>query len=205
MLKSFLQHQLDRALRGEITNAITNCHAVGLDSIVFHDEPGNRVRMFLAQHHHTLHRNNPQAGNAYDFSLAIHAHHCDVRFVGIFGKATNDRYRIMPNPEARFQEMAYTSGVTGTGSLTPTGVRVSPYLVDRHALTTNPVMRASELHSIFVPRHETAAWLVIEGQEDPHYKSVCYTNDPNPDLSDLYQPMSQIDIVDALDRCIHAT
>lgn len=202
MLKSYLQHQLGRALRGEITNGLHNCHVEGLDSIMFHAEPGNRVRMFVtADGVHDLWRNKA-LNYSHHLSLAIHPHHCDVRFVGIHGDVRNHVYAVVPDPAGLLQEMDYTSGVLhGTGVLTPTGRRGTGILIREERLNTNPAMVANEMHTISAPNGH-CAWLVIEGQEDPAYKSVCWTNAYEPDLTKLYKPMSQADICLAIERVL---
>lgn len=191
MLKAYLEAQLDRALRNEITNGLRHCHAKGLYSIVFHDEPGNRVRMFVAGDEHDLHRNELQTTSRTPMTLAIHPHHCDLRFVRIFGQPENHVYRVMGDDNGKLHEMVYKSGITGTtGSLTPTGFKFTPIRTSKALIGDNTVMRADELHTIVVPYATSAAWLVIEGRNDPDYKSVCYTNDPKPDMTGLYEPMT---------------
>jgi hypothetical protein len=124
-----IEHHAERADRGVPYNAISNCHADGMDSIVLHDEAGNRVRMFFADWHHTLHHNRDG-----EFSIAIHAHHCEIRLVGLFGHARNDVYAITPHSGGPFAEMEYRSGVTGESSLTPTGNRAHA-----HRLRSEPL------------------------------------------------------------------
>jgi len=181
----FLRHHIDRAARGEKYNALSHCHIPNLHSIVLHDEPGNRVRMFYADYGHSLslNRHDPE------FSLAIHAHHCAVRFAGLFGDAFNEVYALTPHATGAFAEMAYRSGITqGESSLTPTGRRATVHRIRSENLMTNPVMAAHEMHTIYAGSGKHA-WLVFEGAEDQHYESVCWTNNPSPDLSALYEPM----------------
>lgn len=180
-----LEHHAERAERGEQYNAIANCHADGMDSIVLHDEPGNRVRMFFADWHHVLHRNRNG-----EFSIAIHAHHCDIRLVGLFGAARNDVYAITPHPSGPFAEMAYSSGVSSESSLLPTGQRAFAHLLRSELLEATVKLRAHEMHTIHLAEDVRAAWLVIEGAEDAEYRSVCWSNAKRPfDPSGLYQPM----------------
>ena len=53
-------------------------------------------------------------------------------------------------------------------------------------------MRASDLHTVYVPPGETAAWVVAEGAEDPAYRPVTYSDDKleNFDFAGLYEPAS---------------
>lgn len=197
-LLPLLQHHEERARRGVEYNALANCHADGMDSIVLHDEPGNRVRMFYADWHHSLHRNRDGA-----FSIAIHSHHCDIRLVGLFGRPYNDVYALTPHVSGPFAEMAYTSGVTGEGSLTANGGRAFAHLLRSEPLTAAVTLKAHELHTIYLPEAQRAAWLVIEGAEDEHYSSRCWTNDTcRFDSSCLYERMTPAAVAGRLSTAI---
>jgi hypothetical protein len=178
--EALLKHHLMRAERGEIKNVIHNCHVIGLHSIMLHDEPGNRVRLFVAGKNHRLW--------GTPMPLAIHAHHCDVVLVGVSGTVNNLRYELGGAGAIRTREYRYESGVTGTVSLTPTGQEVSLTQVDLRPVTSgvSASMGASELHTVKVDRYHAASWFVIEGAEDPEYDSLCYTNNPSFDPSQLY-------------------
>lgn len=185
MIRSFLKHHYDRAMRGEIKNAIANCHAVGLHSIMLHDEPGNRIRMFVTTADHMLSDAN---GNA---QLAVHAHHCAVRLVPIFGTVFNLVYTDM-RPGLNYHVCDYTSGVHGQSSLKPKGLSVDFGRVKPTRLWGSGVaMGSKELHTVNVAPGERAAWFVFEGEEDPHYVSQCYSFAPEKfDPEPLYKSMS---------------
>lgn len=195
-LHSLLFHHRDRARRAVPYNAIANCHAMYLESIVLHDEPGNRVRMFVAKPGHTLWRNGDSGAG---FSIAIHPHHCDIHLVGLFGGATNHVYAMTPNPAGDFHQMRYRSAITqGEAKLEPSGARADMHLLRAESLSINPFLRAHELHTIHLHSELEAAWLVIEGASNPSYEQVCWTNEPAPDLSELYKPMDALDVSSTL-------
>jgi hypothetical protein len=195
MKEALLRHHLERAERGLAYNALAHCHAEGLHSVVLHDEPTNRVRMFLATGDHALHHNR---GGAY--SIAIHPHHCDVRLVGLYGRTINDVYALTPNPSGDFLEMDYRSAINdGEGALTPTGKRADAHLLYSQHLSMDPLLHAHQLHTIYLPVGQRAAWLVFEGRSDPLYQAKCWTNNPEPRLAGLYRPMSTEDVA----VCLH--
>src|SRR5690349_11719085 len=66
---------------------LIDCHVLGVDSIMFDDTPGKRVRAFIANSHHELWRNDPDG--CREFSVALHPHHCPVKLVKIFGTSVN--------------------------------------------------------------------------------------------------------------------
>lgn len=182
---ALLEHHADRADQGVKFNAIGNCHAKNLDSIVLHDEPGNRVRMFVAKSGHTLGRNTP--GDS--FSIGIHPHHCDLRLVGLFGPAENHEYALTPHPTGDFMEFAYTSGVNAIAAMDATGKRAFVHPIAGQALEAAPFLPAHRLHTVFLPAHAEAAWLVIEGREDPHFKPRLWSNVHEHSFEGLYRPI----------------
>src|SRR5688500_12968780 len=65
------------------SKSLRDCHAVGVDSIVFQVEP--TVRAFFCNENHNFWRNVP----GEKLSIAIHPHHCDITLVPIFGTMYN--------------------------------------------------------------------------------------------------------------------
>lgn len=200
MLHALLSHHRRRAsLPDAKMNGLWNCHVMGLTSIMLHDEPGNRIRLFLTQHDHQLWR-EADMGNP-NMTLAIHPHHCDVTLVRVFGTVRNDIYRLRQRENGPLHECRYQSAIlTGTGRLVPTGDR---YVVTdvRHEYITSRYgreMLAHQMHSIYVPKGQMACWLVIEGKENPDYEPVCYTANPAFDSAGMYLPMSKSQITDTL-------
>lgn len=173
-------------IRGKVTG-LYNCHVMGLHSLMLQDEPGNRIRMFVATSAHALY---PAPGED-DMPLAVHPHHCDVTLINLYGSPVNHIYRRGQGP-GEWAKCAYSSGVTGTPALTVVEDGLQMQRTDQHMLSaTGTFMPASTLHAISVPASSAAAWLVLEGQEDPNYESYCYTKNPKFDPAHLYQPMDK--------------
>lgn len=198
-MKALIQHHIARAESGVEYNALRDCHVHGIDSIVLHDEPGNRVRLFFAGYQHKLYQNKPD-GN-YTDSLAVHPHHCDIRLVRLFGDVTNYRMAMVPRGNGPWREFEYRSAIkTGeAGQLIPTGNSAELYVLSDDSLcNAGTLMKAWELHTIHVDHGFRAAWLVIEGREDPHYRSVCWSKAEAHDMDGLYQPMSGAEVAGVL-------
>ena len=195
MLDAFLQHHIDRLLFETKPNALNDCHVRGLDSIMLHDEPQNRIRLFFARPGHELHYNNMTGPRAFmpAQTLALHTHHCDVRLVPLFGPVFNYTVTLREHPAGLFRECAYYSAINDLGGgLEPTGRRfeVETMNVTRLGGTQRGLwLDASEVHGIFVPRHVSAAWLVMEGEEDAGYNNLCYTQNPTFNTEGMYSPM----------------
>ncbi len=169
--------------------SLINCHVEGVDSILFDDTPGRRVRVFIANKGHQLWRNT--ITNPSDFSVALHPHHCGVLLVPIYGTI----YNILAKPDfggEAFNVWAYQSQITtGAGRFINAGFTRSLRLSGER-LYSQREMTASEIHSMWVPREQAAAWFVYEGADDPAYMPLAYLNAEldKLDFGNLYQPMS---------------
>lgn len=208
MIEAFLKHHIDRMRFVEKPNALKDCHVRGLDSIMLHDEPQNRIRMFFAHRDHELHYNDPTKPDMLmpEQTLALHAHHCDVRLVPLFGPVLNYVVDLHHADDGLFRECFYSSAINdGAGGLELTGKRFAVDAVARSYLDKTPgglPLVACEVHGIFVPEGVSAAWLVIEGQEDGDYDKLCYTQNPVFDSDGMYEPMTATDAREVLQRAL---
>lgn len=181
--------------------SIVNCHAHGVDSLVL-EHPGLHgaprgsalARVFIAHRDHELWRNLPGENI---MSVGYHAHHCDLRLVPIYGCIYNlsvkpEELRI--SPKGRYREFMYESPITAEdrqGAFVATGNRYefAPWI---HRLSKAIDMPAKEVHTIYVPRGEEAAWYVFEGAEDDLYTPLTWSNADLEkfNFTPLYQPMT---------------
>lgn len=194
MIRAFLNHHADRIRKAGYANALMNCHVRGLASIMLHGEPGNRIRLFYATADHELWRNDYPL--QAEMNLAVHPHHCDLNLVLVFGRVCNVRFVAVGDPQGEFHECRYSSAINdGKGGLEQTGKTFSLSRVQQNWLyPTGDKMRADELHTIYVPKGESAAWLVFEGTEDPHYRKVCYTRNPIFNSDGMYEDMPLVEV-----------
>lgn len=170
--------------------SIVNCHAMGVDSVVLAGP--NMTRAFVAHKDHELWRNLPGENI---MSVGYHAHHCNVRLVPIYGSVFNlsvMRSELRVSPKGRYREFMYQSPIRGKkGEFVSTGLRYefSPWI---HRMSKPVEMQAKEVHTIYVPRGEEAAWYVFEGDEDPIYTPLTWSNADLEkfDFAPLYQPMT---------------
>jgi hypothetical protein len=209
MIFPFLHHHLERARRGEVTNVLQHCHVRGLWSLMLHDEPGNRVRLFYADESHEL---GPNAGvlalrPGEPMTLAIHAHHCDVTLVRVFGEVDNITVAVARDPDdGPLYRCMYESAITGEGGrLVNTGERFRYGMTELDQINRlGSQMTARTLHTIAVEAETEAAWLVFEGREDPAYVPECFTNNPVFDSSGMYlqRPEMAVSILESCaERC----
>lgn len=166
-------------------HSIVNCHCIGVDSILFDNRPGTYVRAFVAMRNHVLWKNTIP----WTFSIGMHPHHCDVTLEAIHGPVYNVRI-AEEETNHPFSEYKFRSAIKGSGQFIKTG-RIKTFDV-YNELINKIHLKAHELHSIFVPQREEAAWYVREGVEDENYQAVCWSNDMNLekfDFNPLYQKM----------------
>lgn len=193
-------HWVGMAIRGReaevAAKSLVNCHAIGLDSILFDDTPGSRIRLFITRPEHTLWTNH---GFETDMSLAVHPHHCDVTLHCVRGMIQNLAYRVLGSSHLKVEgafvdKWRYESAITGKeATFTKVGTE--------HLKLTNATpmysgheksMHADILHTVAVPMGVRAAWFVYEGMEDECYQPYCYSRADLSkfDASELYKPMS---------------
>lgn len=212
MIGALLRHHIHSLNAGTSkASGLRNCHVKGLHSIMLHNEPENRIRLFATDSTHELWRNMP----GYGMSLAFHPHHCDVTLVAVDGAVFNRSMTLLSDgQEARDFGKATPPALTmckyqsaigeGRGRLVPTEVTTRRYLTGCtavHRFSEGLFMPARQMHSIYVGKYERVAWLVIEGKEDPAYESVCYTDNPVFDTKgdkDMYSKMSELEMIEML-------
>lgn len=171
--------------------SLVNCHAVGVDSVLFDDTPGARLRAFIAQPTHDLWRNYGFHGRT--LSVGLHPHHCYVVLSPIFGEIWN----VTPAPSVkgkRYAAFKFDSPINGkSGQFVPVGSEdMTNVRLGREILQRPILMAAREIHTVYVPHGSTAAWYVREGDEDPSFSGLCWSDDDLTqfDFAPLYKPMS---------------
>jgi hypothetical protein len=182
-------------------NSLVNCHVFGMESVMFDNTPGKRVRAFICRADHEMWRNIDS--EPAPLSIAIHSHHCDIELSRIFGES----YNVIPvlNPEGKlYHAFSYESAITGGGCKFVKGeANQRHYVLQYFGLAKKPwFMAASELHTWYVPAGHTAAWLVREFREDPLYTGITWSDADleNFDASPLYKPMSVEYLKELLDK-----
>jgi hypothetical protein len=175
--------------------SLINCHCYGVDSIMLRDEPGCRLRMFVAHEGHELYKNIDFCGHQHGgLSVGLHPHHCDIRLTPVDGVIRNIEEA---GPSAQWVRHVWLDAYSFESAITGGGEFI-PMLIQRgFKLTIEPldemiVMGARELHTIYVEKGQSAAWLVEETTEDRAYQPVCYSNRNLEvfDFSALYEPMA---------------
>lgn len=179
-------------LEAVAAKSLINCHCTGLDSIMLDDKPWGRVRMFLTQEHHEMWKNLPPF---YDgMSIALHPHHCDLTLERVLGRVYNVVRAAFNGGGIRCELSGYkycSQILTGKGGFVSQQMQRNMRLVTSH-IDGVVRMRASDIHTVYVPKLMQSAWIVTEGAEDQNYKPYCWSVEDLEiaEFANLYKPMS---------------
>jgi hypothetical protein len=181
-------------------NSLRNCHVVGMDSVMFDNTPGKRVRAYIAQEYNELWRNGMPGEQ---LSLAIHPHHCDIELDRIYGYPQQVIPVKHPGGDT-YAKWWYRSEITqGNGGFIREADTFEKFKLERFPLKSREpwYMAAKDIHSFYVEQFEEAAWMVREFKEDTSYEPFVWSD---ADLSafttnGLYLPMD----VDYLKKCLN--
>lgn len=191
LIRNLLRGKEDKIIK----NSLQHCHTKNVTSILFDDTPGSKIRMFIAKKGHKLWKN--KAFEKYDLSVGFHNHHCNLELECVhrtFWNSTAFWTRQFPRVESKFKACEFVSPILhakgffhGIGNVTIEAVNsIEVCSGERFSLNSK------ELHTIYVPKNEEAAWMVYEMEEDTYYKSVCISNVDltKLDISNLYRPIT---------------
>lgn len=173
-----------------------NCHAVGVHSVVIGRDGKRLRRVFLTDKDHVLWQNDYDSG---PYSVGFHGHHCDLTIESLHGRAFNEV--LVPGGLLKLAAWRYESALMDSSR--PGFVRLSEnrsYGIVTDLITSLIYMPAWMHHTIFVPYESVAAWVVTEGEEDPSYQPITYSD---ADLSawsadGMYQPLAERECLDLL-------
>ena len=169
-----------------LEKSLIDCHVPGLDSIVIKDGP-NMVRMFIAREDHQLWRNRVHGVGSTEFqdlfSVALHRHRQDSTLMPVLGKVFNVQPQT-PTSKAHMRPImmrpySYTSPIIageGHGKFELLDSHDIPLSLESKLIDKPCFMKADKLHSIYVPKGETAAWLVWEGEKVAVPSTTVYSN-----------------------------
>lgn len=161
----------------ENLTGLRNCHAKGVDSILL-DAPNTKFRVFIANTWHDLWKNSASQNEI--MSVGFHNHHCDVELIHLNGTVYNIGFTDIKSGDT-YLVYDYKSKIN------------SKYLNGNFILQSNKCniieqitridkslfLDAFRFHTISVPFGTSASWLVIEGKENPDYKPITISNNPN--------------------------
>jgi hypothetical protein len=189
-MKALIHHLLKCNSKEVLSKSLLHCHVKKLHSIMLLDHPGKTIRMFVAEPGNELWKNDDIRANQ---SLAYHSHHCELTLTCIYRSFANKiltQGHVEDIPEFEYQSKIKT-GKVGFKKL---GRKFFGVVKRTELMAGDSVfMKASDIHTVSVPKNTWAAWLVFEGREDKNYSSKCYsyTDLEKTKLAGLYKPMDK--------------
>lgn len=181
-----------------LANGLKNCHAFGLHSLVLEKNlaTGDLRRIFIARDWHELWQNEFDRFGKYpkfNLSVAIHPHHCGVKLAVVEGSIIN--YECVEGKGFELAEFLYSSPITGQAGFFARRRRASLQMAMETRIGENDSISLlpRQLHTVFVEKGQTAAWVVEESGEDLTYVPRCFSNADLEYFSfdGMYRPMSE--------------
>ncbi len=170
---------------------IRNCHVKGIHSVVMSEYKGRLTRMFIADQDHEMYDTGDLAAPA----LAYHPHKRDITILCLYGYITNTIIEFKDEGRLRLEQFVFDSAIMGTGGRRDGSFQRTRKVFGFEVVRSTSMvsdgqvhMKASEIHSVSVRQGCPAAWIVIEGDEDPLYHPFAYSARDlhEADISDLY-------------------
>lgn len=179
-----------------LDNGLKNCHAFGLHSLVLEKKTnGDLRRIFIARDWHELWQNEFDRFAKYpkfDLSVAIHPHHCGVELAVVEGSIMN--YECVEGKGFELAEFLYSSPITGKAGFFARKRRANLQITKETLVVQGSAISLlpRQLHTVFVEKGATAAWVVNESGEDANYVPRCFSNADLEYFSfeGMYRPMS---------------
>lgn len=188
MKSMLLERWISQILKDNIDPSILlktrfNCHIKGLHSVPIDEFNGKLRRIFFTTPDHEMHQN----GALHTLSLGAHNHRYDITLTGLVGQPVN--IIVQPNSTGGdiLKAFKYQDGEKiGFRGITQCLIE-SVQAISGAAI----FMPAHQVHTVYVPPRQCAAWLVEEGET-------------RSDTVDLYsisrQPVCKFDKAKSLDQ-----
>lgn len=200
-MKDLIEHQWRTESDKIVAGSFSNCHCVGVVSIPI---MGSKVRLFYAAPNHELWRNDVfRLLSREELSVGFHPHHCDITLSQVFGSPYNIRMKVSKERGAIYLgTFIYESAIKSGGEAKFFHVNHETCHILRPEQLGTIHMKAEECHTIYVPEHKEAAWMVFEGKEDYQYRPHTYSNAPLEQMKfkHLYKPMRRIEVARVLSK-----
>jgi hypothetical protein len=194
-----------------VERSVAHAHSRHLHSLVLVAGPP-MVRLYFAAEGHDLWRNKPTIGRGRctfeePMSVAIHGHRQDITVLPLFGEVTNVLFAYAADasagmPRCSLQTFEYRSAILdGQGAFSLVG----PVELGLVGLGYGEMfLRGCDMHTVYVPKGQRAAWIIEEGTTDLDYEARCHSNADLAmfDFAGLYQPMPEAMGRSILDACV---
>lgn len=168
-----------------LKKSLLNCHVQGLHSFVLDARGDYLTRMFVTSPNHLLWKNHcgMMTKEWHPLSVAIHPHHVDIEIYPIFGLLWNVEFKVKKNKgenpnDCLLDAFKWESEIlSGNGGFKWCGEKVLQLQQHRSMMWRRKYsMRADDLHTVYVTKGQTSAWIIQEKVATGKYDGITYSN-----------------------------
>lgn len=197
-----------------LSKSLLNCHTVGVHSFVLNEKDGLLTRMFVAMPEHQLWKNHCgiMTKEWHPLSIGIHPHHVDIEIYPIWGLLWNVEFSLKKNKgynpnDCLLDAYKWTSEILGGNSGFKWCGEKILQLAEHRLMTWNRKykMTSEQLHTVYVTKGQTAAWIIQESSASKAYDAITYSNTDlskwtaeglyqKPSIEEISEILQEIDI-----------
>jgi hypothetical protein len=165
--------------------SLLNCHVQGVHSFILDAYGDYLTRMFVTSGDHLLWKNHcgMMTKEWSPLSVAIHPNHVDIEIYPIFGLLWNVEFKVKKNKgenpnDCLLDAFKWKSEIlSGKGGFKWCGEKTLQLQEHRSMMWRRKYsMRADDLHTVYVTRGQTSAWIIVEKVATRKYDGICYSN-----------------------------
>lgn len=147
---------------------LLNCHSVGLHSFPISFDHGLYRRVFYADTNHNLYK---------PCEIAIHPHHVDIKITVLDGVLTNPIYKVSKDKGDVYNKFHWDSHIlNGNGGFKFIETeRLELDSIRSYFNGQSVIMKACELHTVYVERGRKCVWLIEESKPTCDYTAINYS------------------------------
>lgn len=195
-------HAFNENRQEMLDNSYLDCHVKGLHSIMLYNTPGKVIRMYVTSREHNLWQHTTVGCMQIPNNLAFHPHRYNLTLMCVAGKIS---HITLKNGKGGYNLPMYryssaladgSCGFVNTETMRPFTPEYRWLLPGRHIS-----LHATCVHSLLVPQGTVAAWMIMEGAENPEYEPVAFTTMPLEEFKPegFYRKMTEKDMAEILE------
>ena len=158
--------------------SLLNCHCKGVHSFVLDEKNGMLTRMYITMPDHELWLTDLKLEERSPKSISFHPHRRDIIVNVIKGNLYNAYIKISKDGDGEnIKSWNYISKIDGEGKF-ERGVEHVYKNLEIQCLQEGSIeyIKAEKIHTVWVKKGETVAWLIKEKEENKKYNGLCYSN-----------------------------
>lgn len=160
--------------------SLLNCHCKGVHSFVLDEKDGMLTRLYMTTSDHELWLTDINLKDRSPKCISFHPHRRNITIKVIKGTLYNAYINISEYNNGKskpIKSWKYVSKIDGEGKFEKNSQHFYDD-IDIQILKENCVeyLEAKKIHTVWVEKGESVAWLIEEKEEDQNYDNLCYNN-----------------------------